>query len=132
MSNKEYSKEQIEILKANKYIKSCSSKYITFTDELKIEALKLDNKWVYFRDIFRHFWFPDFIINSEVPRNVIKEWKKKLKNKWLSWLVDTKKWRKKKEKIDISKMTQEEKIEYLETENAYLKELHKVVYWHYP
>jgi len=132
MSNKEYSEEQIGILKVNKYVRNCSSKYITFTDELKIEALKMDKEWIYFRDIFRYFSFPDFIVNSEVPRDIIKEWKKKLKNKWLPWLVGTKKWRKKWEKIDISKMTLEEKIEYLETENAYLKELHKVVYWHYP
>jgi len=132
MSNKEYSKEQIEILKANKYIKNCSSKYITFTDEIKIEALKLDNKWVYFRDIFRHFWFPDFIVDSEVPRHRLKNWRKNMKTKWLQWLVGTKKWRKKWENIDISKMTQEEKIEYLETKTAYLEELHKSIYWHYP
>ena len=41
MSNKEYNKEQIELLKTNKYVKDCTAKYITFTDEIKIEALKL-------------------------------------------------------------------------------------------
>lgn len=132
MSNKEYNKVQIELLKTNKYVKGCTSKYITFTDEIKIEAMKLCNKWMYFRDIFKHFWFPDFIINSDVPKNAIKGWKRRIKINWLSWLIQTKKWRKKKEKIDISNMTQEEKIKYLETENAYLKELHKVAYWHYP
>jgi hypothetical protein len=44
MSNKEYSKEQIELLKSNNYIKDCSSKYITFSNTFKIEALKLDKK----------------------------------------------------------------------------------------
>jgi hypothetical protein len=29
-------------------------------------------------------------------------------------------------------MSSEEKIIYLETENAYLKELHKTAYGHYP
>ena len=132
MSKKAYTREEIEILKANKYVRNCSSKYITFTDELKTEALKLDNKWVYFRDIFKYFWFPEFIVNSEIPRNSLKDWRHRIKTKWLTWLVNTKKWRKKQEKIDISKMTQEEKIKYLETENAYLKELYKTTYWHYP
>jgi len=132
MSNKEYSKEQIELLKTNKHVKNCSSKYITFTNELRLEALKMDKEWVYFRDIFKYFSFPDFIVNSEVPKQLLKSWRRKMKAKWLPWLINTKKWRKKKEKIDISKMTQEEKIEYLETENAYLKELHKSIYWHYP
>jgi hypothetical protein len=44
MSKNEYDKEQIGLLKTNKYVKDCSPKYITFTDELKIEALKLDGK----------------------------------------------------------------------------------------
>jgi len=132
MSKKLYTQEEIGILKTNKYVKNCSKKYITFTDEIKIKALKLYDKWIFPRDIFRNLWFPEFIINSEVPRNAIKDWRRRIKNKWLLWLVNTKKWRIKKEKVDISKMTQEEKIIFLETENAYLKELHKVAYWHYP
>ena len=44
MSKKEYNKEQIELLKTNKYVNDCTSKYITFTDEFKIEALNLDDK----------------------------------------------------------------------------------------
>jgi len=44
MLKQEYNEEQImEILK-NPNVKSCSSKYITFTDEFKIEVLKLDKK----------------------------------------------------------------------------------------
>lgn len=132
MSKKDYNKEQIDLLKANKYVKDCTSKYITFIDELKTEALKLDNKWVYFRDIFRHFWFPDFIVDSDVPKQILKNWRYNMRKKWLLWLVSTKKWRKKWEEINISKMTQEEKIIFLETENAYLKELYKTTYWHYP
>jgi hypothetical protein len=92
----------------------------------------LDKKWVYFRDIFRHFWFPDFIVDSEVPKQTLKNWRNNMKTNWLSWLIGKRKWRPKKEKVDISKMTPEEKILFLETENAYLKELHKEAYWHYP
>jgi hypothetical protein len=47
-------------------------------------------------------------------------------------LIKTKKWRKKLEKIDISKMTKDEYIRYLETKTSYLEELHNQAYWKYP
>jgi hypothetical protein len=113
-------------------VKNCSPKYITFTDAFKLKALELDSKWVYHRKIFEDFGFPEYIYRSKIPKNSLCNWRHKLKNKWLSWLVQTKKWRKKKEKIDIALMSLEEQNEHLRIENAYLKELHKTVYWHYP
>ncbi len=128
-----YNDKQLSILKKNRYIKNCSPKYITFTDEFKIEALWLDSNWVYFRDIFKHFWFPDFIIDSEVPRHLIKSWRYKMKTLWVDWLISTRKWRKKKELLDIDKMSKDEYIEYLETKLAYMEELKKMIdKWHYP
>ena len=132
MSNREYTREQILELLSNENVKDCSSKYITFTDAFKVKALELDNKWIYHRKIFEDSGFPEYIYHSKTPKISLGNWRHKLKNKWLSWLVQTKKWRKKKQKIDIAKMTLEEQNEYLRTENAYLKELHKTVYWHYP
>jgi hypothetical protein len=35
-----YTESQIKELKANKYVKNCSEKYVTFTLECKIEVLK--------------------------------------------------------------------------------------------
>ncbi len=59
----------------------------------------------------------------------MKRWRRLSKNEKLIW---NRKWRKKVEKVNFDNMTKDEKIEYLETENAYLKELHKKIYWHYP
>lgn len=132
MTKIEYTKEQIEELLSNSNVKACTKKYITFTDEFKLKSVELNKQWLLSKRIFKDFWFPEYILNSITPSDSIRRWKFKLKNKWLSWLIQTKKWRKKVEKIDISKMTQEEKIKYLETENAYLKELHKQIYWKYP
>lgn len=132
MSNKEYTKEQIQELVSNIYVKGCTSKYISFTDEFKIKALELDRNWIYHRKIFKDLWFPEYVYSTKIPKNSLWSWRFKLKNKWLPWLINTRKWRKKWEKLDFELMSLEEKIEYLETENAYLKELHKVTYWHYP
>jgi len=44
MVGMEYNKKQIEELKANKYVRNVTEKYIAFTDEFKIEALKLDKR----------------------------------------------------------------------------------------
>lgn len=132
MSKQEYTIEQIEELQNNSCVKICSSKYITFTDEFKLKALELDKKYIIPKKIFIEFWFPDYLVNSEVPTNSLKRWRRKIKNKWIMWLVWTIKWRKKKEKKDITKMTKEEYIAYLETKTAYLEELHKTTYWYYP
>ena len=132
MSKQEYTKEQIEELLNNSCIKTCSSKYITFTDSFKIKALELDKNYLSPKIIFKDFWFPEYIINSKIPSLSLRRWRFNIKKKWLTWLVNTKKWRKKKEKINISKMTKNEYIEYLETKTAYLEELHKQIYSHYP
>ena len=132
MSNKWYTKEQIQELLNIKYVKSCTSKYISFTDEFKIKALELDRSWFYHRTIFKDLWFPEYIYSSKIPKHSLWSWRYKFKNNWLEWLVSSKKWRKKSWKVDFESMTLEDRIKYLEAENAYLKELHKIAYWHYP
>jgi len=54
-----------------------------------------------------------------------------MKKKWLTWLVWTQKWRPKKEKSDVLKMTKDEELEYLRTKVAYLEELKELVDWGY-
>jgi hypothetical protein len=44
MAEIKYNNEQIKELKMNKYIKDCTDKYLTFTDEFKIKVIKLDAK----------------------------------------------------------------------------------------
>jgi hypothetical protein len=40
MAEIKYSNEQIQELKSNKYVKDCTEKYLSFTDEFKILVLK--------------------------------------------------------------------------------------------
>lgn len=132
MSKYNYTKEEIEELLRNPNVKTCSSKYITFTDDFKLKAFKLDKEGIYHRKIFKDSWFPEYIVKWNIPPNTLKRLRLEFKRKWVEWVVSSKKWRKKKEKENISNMTKDEYIKYLEAKNAYLEELHKKAYWNYP
>ncbi len=132
MAKIKYTAEQIKELKKNKYVKDCTEKYITFTDEFKMKVLKWVDKWEYHRQIFYDCGFPDYIWATDLVPRIVGNWKYKMKTKWLEWIIWTKKWRKKWEKIDISKMTKEEEITYLKTKVDYLNELYKQAHGHYP
>lgn len=98
MTKVPYTPEQIQILQSNQYVKSCSEKYITFTDNCRITALKLDDQKWYHKDIFRYLWFPDFIIDSETPRYALKDWRRRVRDRWAAGIIGSKKERKKKER----------------------------------
>lgn len=132
MAGIKYSKKQVEELLKNKYVKDCTQKYISFTDEFKIKVLELDNKWIYHRKIFKELWFPEYICISDVVNRTLRNLRHNVKTKWKDFLLESKKWRKKVENIDINKMTLLEQNEYLKTENAVLKEMYKLKYWKYP
>jgi hypothetical protein len=51
MDKLKYSKEQIIKLKQNTYVKNCTSKYLSFTDEFKIKALELDKRYFFSKEI---------------------------------------------------------------------------------
>lgn len=132
MSNKEYSKEQIQELVSNICVKDCTSKYISFTDEFKIKALNLNKKWLLPREIFKEFNFPEYIINTKIPKQTLATLRYKERNKWISWIMSSKKWRKTLDKANFDNMSLEKQNEYLKTEIAYLKELYKLKHWKYP
>lgn len=132
MSKLEYSAVQIKEIESNKYVEKCTSKQIRFTNECKIEVLKLADTWMFHREVFHKLWFPEYVVLSKVPWISYTRWKNIRNKNGLIWLIWTKKWRPLKEKKDISKMTTIEKNVYLEAKVAYLEELHKTAYWEYP
>lgn len=127
-----YTESQIKEIELNKYVEKCTTKQIRFTNEFKVELLKLADKWLFYREIFDILWFPEYVIKSKTPERTYTRYKNIKKSNWLIWLIWTKKWRPLKEKIDINKMNKDEQVEYLKTKVAYLEELHKTAYWHYP
>lgn len=118
-----YSEIQIEELKKNKYVKSVTNKNINFTLECKLEVIKLSKKWIFYKEIFRKLWFPEYVINSEIPRNILN----RLKNNLKKWKIEEKKWKVKKAKIDFDNMTKDEELEYLRAKVAYLEEINSYI-----
>lgn len=121
MAEVKYNSEQIGELLGNRYVKSCTSKNISFTKECKIEVIKQWKKWIFYREIFKNLWFPEYIINSKIPERSYNRWKRNNEK----WEIEMKKWRPKKEKIDFNNMTLEQENEYLKAKLAYYQEIKK-------
>lgn len=134
---KKYNKVQIEEIVNNPYVLKCWEKGITFSKKCKLESIKLWSNGLSSKEIFRKFNFPEYIINSQIPKTSICRWNKQYKKDWEGafWSM-SKRWRKIgfkwKNKININELSDKEKIEYYQTENAYLKELFKEKHWFYP
>jgi hypothetical protein len=47
-----YTESQIKEIEANKYVEKCTTKQIRFTNECKVEVLKLADKGLFYREIF--------------------------------------------------------------------------------
>ncbi len=123
MAGIKYTQAQIKELKANKYVKNVTQKSITFSLECKIEVLKLNKKWLFYTEIFKKLWFPEYIINSKIPQRSFHRWNYKNNN----WLIEDKKWRPKVEKIDFNNLTKDQYIEYLETKLEFYEEMKKYI-----
>jgi len=129
MTEIKYTEKQIEELKNNPNVKNATSKHIVFTKEFKLEAVKLAKKYILAKEIFSQLWFPEYVINSVIPKNSISRWKRNIN---IKWVIEENKWQKKKEYINISKMSKDEYIEYLEAKLAIVEELKKIDSWNYP
>lgn len=132
MSGIKYTKSQQSELSSNPYVKSCTEKYITYTDAFKIFCIEQDNLWMYHRDIFHNAGFPEYIVQSLIPKRCLARWRSIIKHSWDSALVWNVKGRKKQEKRDTSKMSKDEYIEYLEAKLALSEALQQWESWKYP
>jgi len=129
MTQIKYTEVQIKELKSNLNVKNCTTKHIVFTKEFKIKALELSKKYISPKEIFKKFWFPEYVIFSRVPALSIDRWKRNLNKKWI---IEENKWRKKNEILDFDQMSLKEQNEYLKTKVLFLEELNNVLKSDYP
>ena len=82
MSNKSYTPSQIQELISHSGVLSCTEKYLSFTVAFKQQAIGLSmREFLSPRTVFEHLKLPPFVTETNLPKDALKDWKKRLKNK---------------------------------------------------
>ncbi len=119
MSKKIFTKEEIDILSQNKYVKNVSNKAITYIDEFKNIFIAENEKGKFPREIFEDYEFDIDIIGIERVRSSGKRWRSAYRGKGVLGLEDT---RKNNSGRPTSKeLSLEEKYTRLQAQNNLLK-----------
>lgn len=119
MSNKIFTEKEIEILSRNPYVKSVSSKGITYTDEFKRIFIMENEKGKFPRDIFTEYGFDINIIGIERVHSSGKRWRAAYRKNGVVGLQDTR--NENSGRPSEKELTQEEKYARLEAQNHLLK-----------
>lgn len=89
MSKKTFTENEIEQLKTNKYVKSVSSKGITYTDEFKHIFIVKKEKGEFPREIFEQCGFDIEVLGTKRVSSASKRWQKAYKKSGIIGLRDT-------------------------------------------
>lgn len=91
MSKKLFTVKEITLLSKNQYVKSVSSKGITYTDEFKQHFVSEFNKGKFSRQIFEEAGFDVEIIGMQRIKSSSERWRNTYKTEGLLGLKDTRK-----------------------------------------
>jgi hypothetical protein len=119
LSNKLFTKEEVEILSKNKNVKNVSIKGITYTDEFKRIFIIENEKGKFPREIFEEHDFDIDIVGMKRVESSGKRWRASYRKDGICGLQDTRKYnegRPTEKGISI-----EEKYARLEAQNKLLK-----------
>lgn len=119
MSNKIFTKEEIEILSANKYVKRVSARGITYTNEFKRIFISENEKGNLPRQIFEECGFSISILGRRRMQSAADRWRAAYRIEGVLGLEDARKQsagRPRENELSI-----EEKYERLEAQNNLLK-----------
>lgn len=124
MSKRIFTKEQIEQLLENEHVRTCSEKSITYSPAFKQMAVKNYEEGLTAIHIFKEAGFDLNIIGIDVPNDQLKQWRKIHKNQGMEGLSKERRGRStgsKRGRPKTKGLTDANRIERLEAENAYLK-----------
>lgn len=119
MSKRIFTTEQIEKLSSNPNVRRCSERSVTYCQDFKIRALQQ-----YYDDdlpcseIFLRAGLDPAVIGREQPKALLKAWRKIHRAKGNEGLVET---RGRSGRPSTKGVTEADRINRLEAENAYLK-----------
>lgn len=121
MSKRIFTKEQINTFLQNQNVAKCSEKSISYDKNFKILAIRKHREGLSPREIFKQANFDINIIGKEIPDDCLYRWRKTFKQKGDIGLRSESRG-KKGGRPKIKWLNEKEKIKYLETEIAYLRE----------
>lgn len=91
MSSKQFTEQEIEILKQNKYVKRVGPKGITYTDELRQFAIAKSEEGLFSTEIFELAGFDLSIIGRKRAQLALDRWKRAYRESGVMGLQDTRK-----------------------------------------
>ncbi|MFB5932012.1 IS3 family transposase [Peribacillus frigoritolerans] len=119
MSKKLFTEKEIKLLSSNNYVKSVSSKGITYTDEFKHIFIAEKQKGKFVRQIFEEFGFDVEVLGTERIKSASKRWQAVYEKNGIIGLCDTRAGNSGRQKE--RKLTLEEKNARLEAQINLLK-----------
>lgn len=119
MSNKLFTKEEIEILSKNKYIKRVGNKGITYTDEFKRIFIIENEAGKTPRCIFEEHGFEIESLGINRIKSSANRWRKSYREKGILGLQDTRKEHSGRPRV--RELSEDEKYERLKAQNKLLK-----------
>lgn len=121
MSTRIFSQEEINELSKNKNVIKCSERFITYSKNFKINAVRLYAEGMTSSEIFRQGDFILEMIGRNNPRRCLWRWNKVYRSKGTSGLLIEARGRGAKGRPKTTNLTDSDKIKRLEIEVAYLK-----------
>jgi len=123
MSKRIFTQKQIKTLLQNTNVEKCSEKSISYQKDFKIKAVKEYQKGLSPNEIFKQVKFDINMIGRETPKECLHRWRKVFRDKGIQGLlIDARSQGKSKGRPKTNWSNEKEKIKYLETEIAYLRE----------
>ena len=119
MSNKLFTKEEIELISRNKYVKNVSERSITYTDEFRRIFISEYEKGKFPRKIFEESDFEISILGIGRVESISKRWRAAYKKNGIHGLDDTRKG--KTGRPRNKELSIEEKYERLKAQTTLLK-----------
>jgi len=119
MSKKLFTEKEIKILSKNQYVKTISSKGITYTEEFKQILINQCEQGKFPREVFVDCGFDIDILGMERVHSSAKRWRKAFKNDGVLGLRDTRAGNS--GRLRHRELSVEEKLAKLEAENNLLK-----------
>lgn len=123
MSKRIFTHEQIALLRKNKNVAACSEKSITYHHDFMIAAVKRYQEGLPPSAIFQEAGFNLALIGRETPKWCVLRWRRKFDSKGAAGLEKDGRGSHHRggRPPDMARMSEKEKLRYLEAQVAYLK-----------